>query len=87
MPALGGREMAIDSSRTRPEPGPPYLPEDNPFVSVDLYLIADFGPGEYSWYFKKRHCDVVADLYNLLGCHVWIEDKGILEKHIADGKE
>ena len=29
--------------------------------------------------------DVVEDLFNLLGRHVWIEDKGILEMNIADG--
>ena len=32
------------------------------FTAVDLYLIADFGPGEYEWAFKKHHFDVVEDL-------------------------
>ena len=81
----GVREMAIDPGQKRPPPGPDYLPDDNPFASVDLYLIADFGPSGYSWYFKQHHWDVVKDLYNLLGCHVWIEDKGILEKHVEAG--
>ncbi len=80
-------EMAVDPSQTRPLPGPAFMPQDNPFLEIDLYLIADFGPGGYSWYFKKHHMDVVEDLYNLLGCHVWIEDKEILEKHIEDGVE
>ncbi len=82
------REMAIDPSQTRPPPNPfPFMPDDNPFRSIDLYLIVDFGPGERTWYFKKNHMDVVEDLYNLLGCHVWIEEKDILEKHIAKGAE
>ena len=81
-------EMAVDRSQVRPPPNPfPYLPDDNPFRSVDLYLIVDFGPGEYHWGCKKHHMDVVEDLYNLLGCHVWIEDKGILIKHISEGTE
>ena len=83
----GVREMAIDSSQSRPLPGPGFMPEDNPFVSVDLYRIADFGPGEYHWGCKKHHMDVVEDLYNLLGCYVWIEDKGILEMNVEDGSE
>ena len=81
------RELAVDPSQTRPLPGPAFLPQDNPFLEVDLYLIADFGPGEYHWGCKKHHMDVVEDLYNLLGCHVWIEDKGILEMNIEDGSE
>ena len=82
----GVREMAVDPSQTRPPPNPfPFMPDDNPFRSIDLYLIADFGPGEYRWGCKKHHMDVVEDLYNLLGCYVWIEDKGILEMNIADG--
>ena len=81
-------EIAVDPSQTRPPPNPfPYLLDDNPFRSVDLYLIADFGPGKRSWGFKKHHFDVVEDLYNLLGCHVWIMDKGILEMNSADGSE
>jgi len=84
----GVREMAVDQSQVRPQPNPfPFIPDDNPFRSVDLYLIVDFGPGEYHWGCKKHHMDVVKDLYNLLGCHVWIEDKGILTKHIAQGAE
>ena len=84
----GVREMAIDPSQTRPPPNPfPFMPDDNPFRSIDLYLIVDFGPGEYHWGCKKHHMDVVEDLYNLLGRHVWIEDKGILTKHIAEGAE
>lgn len=84
----GVQEMAIDLSQTRPPPNPfPFMPDDNPFRSIDLYLIADFGPGKRSWGFKKHHMDVVEDLYNLLGCHVWIMDKEILEMHITDGVE
>lgn len=78
-------ELAIDTTQKR-------LPEDsrdsldaNPLASVDLYLIADFGPGEYDWGFKKPHFDVVEELQKLLGARVWIEDKGILEKHVARG--
>ena len=81
------RELAVDPSQTRPPPGPAFMPQDNPFLEVDLYLIADFGPGEYHWGCKKHHMDVVEDLYNLLGCYVWIEDKGILEMNIEDGAE
>ncbi|MCE2500222.1 MAG: hypothetical protein J4G13_05110 [Dehalococcoidia bacterium] len=80
-------ELAIDPSQSRPPPGPAFLPQDNPFLLVDLYLIADFGPGEYHWGCKKHHMDVVEDLYRLLGCHVWIEDKGIMEMNMADGSE
>lgn len=84
----GVLEMAVDPSQVRPPPNPfPFIPDDNPFRSVDLYLIADFGPGKRSWGFKKHHMDVVEDLYNLLGCHVWIMDKEILEMHIIDGVE
>lgn len=84
----GGREMAIDPGRTRPASWADNLiGGDNPFVDVDLYLIADFGSGEYSWHFKKHHFDVVAELNNLLGCRVWIEDKELLEMHIDDGRE
>ena len=83
----GVRELAVDPTQTRPNPSPYFMPEDNPFVSIDLYLIADFGPDKHSWYFKKRHWDVAEDLYNLLGCYVWIEDKDILKQHIADGRE
>jgi len=83
----GVREMAVDPSETRPPPDPDYALEKNPFVKVDLYLIADFGPGKRSWGFKKHHFDVVEDLHNLLGCHVWIMDKEILEMHITDGVE
>ena len=83
----GVREMAVDPSQVRPPPSPAFLPQDNPFLEVDLYLIADFGPGEYHWGCKKHHMDVVEDLHNLLGCHVWVEDKGILEMNIEDGSE
>ena len=83
----GVRELAVDPTQQRPPPGPAFLPQDNPLAAVDLYLIADFGPGEYHWGCKKHHMDVVEDLYHLLGCPVWIEDKGILEMNIADGSE
>ena len=84
----GVREMAVDPSQTRPPPNPfPFMPDDNPFLEVDLYLIADFGPGKRSWGFKKHHMDVVEDLYNLMGCHVWIMDKGVLEMNVEDGVE
>ena len=84
----GVLEMAVDPGRVRPSPNPfPWLPDDDPFESVDLYLITDFGPSGYSGYFKKHHMDVVKDLYYLLGSRVWIEDKETLEKHIADGAE
>ena len=80
-------EMAVDPSQVRPPPDPDYALEKNPFAEVDLYLIADFGPGKRSWGFKKHHMDVVESLYNLLGCHVWIVDKEILEMNSADGSE
>ena len=81
-------EMAVDPSWVRPGPNPfPHLPDDDPFETVDLYLIVDFGPGERSWYFKKNHMAVVEDLYNLLGSRVWIEDKELLERHVARGVE
>ena len=83
----GVRELAVDPTQTRPNPSPYFMPEDNPFVSIDLYLIGDFGPGERSFGFKKHHFDVVEDLYNLLGCHVWIMDKEILQMNIAEGRE
>ena len=83
----GVQEMAIDPGWKRPEPKANNLMGDNPFAEVDLYLIADFGPGDYSWHFKKHHFDVVADLNDRLGCRVWIEDKDILAMHIEDGKE
>ncbi len=83
----GVMEMAIDPSQKRPPPGPAFLPQDNPFLDIDLYLIADFGPGEYHWGSKQHHMDVVEDLYNLLGCQVWIEDKGVLEMNVADGAD
>ena len=81
------RELAVDPSQTRPPPGPAFMPQDNPFLEVDLYLIADFGPGKRSFGFKKHHMDVVEDLGNLLGCYVWIMDKGMLEMNIEDGVE
>ena len=81
----GVREMAVDPSESRPPPDPDYALEKNPFAVVDLDLIADFGPGKRSWGFKKRHFDVVDDLYNLLGCHVWIMDKGVPEMNVEDG--
>ncbi len=81
------RELAIDTTQKRPPPIPRHLNQTDPFATVDLYLIADFGPGEYEWGFKKHHFDVVEELQELLGSHVWIEDKGILEKHIASGAE
>ena len=83
----GVLELAVDPSQQRPNPGPAFMPPDNPFLEVDLYLIADFGPGKRSWGFKKHHMDLMEDLYNLLGCYVWIEDKENLEMHIADGAE
>ena len=76
----GVLEMAVDPSQTRPPRNPSYLLEDDPFAAVDLYLIADFGPGPYDWGFKKHHSDVVEALGDLLGRRVWIDDKGILEK-------
>ena len=85
----GVLELAVDRSQTRPPPGAASMPPDNPFTGIDLYLylIADFGPGEYHWGCKKHHMDVEEDIRNLLGCHVWIEDKGILEMNFEDGSE
>ncbi len=83
----GVREMAVDPSESRPLPDPDYALEKNPFAEVDLYLIADFGPGKRSWGFKKHHFDVVEDLYTLLGCHVWIMDKGVLEMNVEGGAD
>ena len=83
----GVREMAVDLSQVRPPPDPDYALEKNPFAGVELYLIADFGPGKRSWGFKKHHSDVVKDLYNLLHCHVWIMDKGVLEMNLAGGAD
>ena len=77
----GVLEMAVDPSETRPPPDPDYALEKNPFAEVDLYLIADFGPGKRSWGFKQHHFDV----YKLLGCHVWIMDKHLIEMRLADG--
>lgn len=82
----GVREMAVDPGRVRPGPNPfPWLPDDDPFESIDLYLIVDFGPGERSWGFSKNRTPVKKDLYYLLGSRVWIEEKASLERHIADG--
>ena len=83
----GVLEMAINTTETRPPPSPPYRLDKNPFELVDLYLIADFGPGKRSFGFKKHHFSVVEDLYELLGGHVWIEDKEMLENLVADGRE
>lgn len=84
----GVREMAIDPGRVRPPPSPfPWLPDDDPFESVDLYLIVDFGLSEYSGYFNKNRTPVTKDLYYLLGSRVWIEEKESLESHIAAGAE
>lgn len=81
------RELAIDTTQERPSKPSAGSLDTDPFAAVDLYLIADFGHGEYDWGFKKRHFDVVEDLQKLLGRRVWIEDKGILEKHVARGAE
>lgn len=80
------RELAIDTTQKRPRRPRSWVEED-PFYAVDLYLIADFGMGKYEWGFKKNHSVVVKELQELLGSNVWIEDKGILEKHIASGAE
>ncbi len=80
------RELAIDTTQKRPARPRSWL-EDDPFAAVDLYLIADFGPGEYDWGFKKHHSDVVEELQELLGGNVWIEDKDILDKHVVGGAE
>ena len=79
------RELAIDTTQHRPSSSIARSNEADPFSAVDLYLIADFGPGDYEWGFKKHHFDVVDELERLLGSHVWITDRGILEKHVADG--
>ena len=79
------RELAIDTTQERPLDLPKGSLDTDPFVAVDLYLIADFGPGEYDWGFKEHHFDVVEELQELLEIRVWIEDKGILERHIARG--
>ena len=81
------RELAIDATQKRPLERSVDSLDTDPFASVDLYLIADFGPGEYDWGFKERHFDVAEELQKLLGTRVWIEDKGILEKHVAKGAE
>ena len=84
----GVLEMAVDPGRVRPGPNPfPWQPDDDPFESIDLYLIVDFGPGERSWGFSKNRTPVKKDLYYLLGSRVWIEEKSSLERHIADGAE
>ena len=83
----GVRDMAVDLNESRPPPSPDYALENNPFEEVDLYLIADFGSGKPSWGFKKHHFDVVDDLYSLLGCRVWIMDKGVLEMNVNDGAD
>jgi len=80
-------ELAIDTSQRRPPADAAHTSDGDPFAAVDLYLIADFGPGKYEWGFKKNHSVVVKELQELLGSNVWIEDKGILEKHIASGAE
>lgn len=80
-------ELAVDPTETRPPPDPDYALEKNPFAEVDLYLIGDFGPGKRSWGFKKHHFDVVDDLHRLLGCHVWIMDKDVLEMNVEDGAD
>ena len=81
------RELAIDTTQERPSKPPLDSLDTDPFAAVDLYLIADFGPGEYDWGFKEHHFDVTKELQELLESQVWIEDKGILEKHIARGAE
>ena len=80
-------ELSVDTSQSRPLSDAAHTSDGDPFAAVDLYLIADFGPGDYEWGFKKHHFDVVEDLEKLLGGHVWIMDKGILERHVADGAE
>ena len=82
----GVQEMAVNTEETRPPLAPVrYVGDANPFTEVDLYLIVDFGPGQYSWYFKEHYFHVLDDLQELLGCYVWIEDKGHLNKHVEDG--
>ena len=80
-------ELSVDTSQHRPPADAAHISDDDPFAAVDLYLIADFGLGDYEWGFKKHHFDVVDDLEKLLGSRVWIMDKGILERHVADGAE
>ena len=80
-------ELSVDTSQHRPAADAAHTSDGDPFAEVDLYLIADFGPGDYEWGFKERHFDVVDDLEKLLGSRVWIMDKGILERHVADGAE
>ena len=80
-------ELSVDTSQHRPLSNAAHTSDNDPFAGVDLYLIADFGPGDYEWGFKKHHFDVVEDIESLLGSRVWIMDKGILEKHVADGAE
>ena len=76
-------ELSVDTSQHRPVAYAAPTVDGDPFTDIDLYLIADFGPGEYEWGFKERHFDVVADLEKLLGGRVWIMDKEILERHVA----
>ena len=83
----GVLELAIDTTESRPQPRPPEWLDRSPFELVDLYLIADFGPGEYDWGFKEHHFDVANDLYQLLGSQVWIDDKDILKSHVGRGAE
>ena len=83
----GVLEMAIDTTESRPPPSPSYYLDRDPFELIDLYLIADFRPGKRRFGAKKHHHSVVDDLYELLGCRVWIYDKGILESHVSDGWE
>lgn len=79
--------MSVDTSQRRPRADAVHTKDGNPFAAVDLYLIADFGPGEYERGFKKHHFDVVEDLERLVGGRVWIMAKGILERHVAGGAE
>ena len=80
-------ELSVDTSQRRPMTDESHTNGGDPFAAVDLYLIADFGPGEYEWGFKEHHFDVVKDLEMMLGGRVWIMDKGILERHVAGGAE
>ena len=80
-------ELSIDTSQHRPTADAAHTSDGDPFAVVDLYLIADFGPGDCECGFKKHHFDVVDDLEKLVGGRVWIMDKGILEGHVADGAE
>ena len=79
-------EMAIDTTESRLPPSPHYYLDKSPFELMDLYLIVDYGPGKRRFGFKKHHFRVVDDLYELLGSHVWIEDKESLENIAADGR-